>query len=328
MKCKYCNFENNPGDRYCENCGASLEESLGAMSDISAVMPQNTASGSNQSTGMADVTSQPINNVQSSSQPSGYGQQGGYNGQPTGYGQQGGYNGQPNGYGQQGGYNGQPNGYGQQGGYNGQPTGYGQQGGYNGQPTGYGQQGGYNSQPNGYGQPMPYGNPQFGLDQMYMNTSDESPKYVEFGEAIKLFFKNYVNFSGRSTRSEFWYAFLFTFLVSLGVRFIGRLLGSSIETYLNWIQMVAFLLPNISIEIRRLHDVGKSGWWILGSFFVMLITFASMINASSLRSALSLLTIGYLIALVLAIMLIIFWCRPSVGPNQWGKPAIPTNYRR
>ena len=289
MKCKYCNFENNPGDRYCENCGASLEESLGAMSDISAVMPQNTASGSNQSTGMADVTSQPINNVQSSSQPSGYGQQGGYNGQPTGY---------------------------------------GQQGGYNGQPTGYGQQGGYNGQPNGYGQPMPYGNPQFGLDQMYMNTSDESPKYVEFGEAIKLFFKNYVNFSGRSTRSEFWYAFLFTFLVSLGVRFIGRLLGSSIETYLNWIQMVAFLLPNISIEIRRLHDVGKSGWWILGSFFVMLITFASMINASSLRSALSLLTIGYLIALVLAIMLIIFWCRPSVGPNQWGKPAIPTNYRR
>ena len=263
MKCKYCNFENNPGDRYCENCGASLEESLGAMSDISAVMPQNTASGSNQSTGMADITSQPTNNAQSSSQPSGYGQQGGYN-----------------------------------------------------------------SQPNGYGQPMPYGNPQFGLDQMYMNTSDESPKYVEFGEAIKLFFKNYVNFSGRSTRSEFWYAFLFTFLVSLGVRFIGRLLGSSIETYLNWIQMVAFLLPNISIEIRRLHDVGKSGWWILGSFFVMLITVAAMLNATSLRSALGLLSIGYLIALVLAIMLIIFWCRPSVGPNQWGKPAMPTNYRR
>ena len=289
MKCKYCNFENNPGDRYCENCGASLEESLGAMSDISAVMPQNTASGSNQSTGMADITSQPTNNAQSSSQPSGYGQQGGYNGQPTGYGQQGGYNGQPN---------------------------------------GYGQQGGYNSQPNGYGQPMPYGNPQFGLDQMYMNTSDESPKYVEFGAAIKLFFKNYVNFSGRSTRSEFWYAFLFTFLVSLGVRFIGRLLGSSIETYLNWIQMVAFLLPNISIEIRRLHDVGKSGWWILGSFFVMLITVAAMLNATSLRSALGLLSIGYLIALVLAIMLIIFWCRPSVGPNQWGKPAMPTNYRR
>ena len=36
MKCKYCNYENNPGDKYCENCGASIEENVG-MNDISAI---------------------------------------------------------------------------------------------------------------------------------------------------------------------------------------------------------------------------------------------------------------------------------------------------
>ena len=73
--------------------------------------------------------------------------------------------------------------------------------------------------PQGYAQPNTYA---------YSNESTTgSPKRVGFGEAIKLFFVNYVNFTGRSTASEYWWAFLFNFLVSLCTAWIpvvGQLL--------------------------------------------------------------------------------------------------------
>ena len=75
-----------------------------------------------------------------------------------------------------------------------------------------------------------------------------------FVEAIKACFGKYATFEGRARRSEYWYFCLFGFVVGL---------------VLGWIPVVgmlislAFLLPSISVGVRRLHDVGKSGWWYL-----------------------------------------------------------------
>ena len=97
---------------------------------------------------------------------------------------------------------------------------------------------------------------------------------MSFGQAIKSFFINYVNFKGRARRSEFWFAVLFTSLVSMAISIIApghTELVNGIEiqqsSALSNLWQLATLLPSLSISWRRLHDVDKSGgWW----FFVFL----------------------------------------------------------
>ena len=81
----------------------------------------------------------------------------------------------------------------------------------------------------------------------------------EFIAVVKhVFLKNYVNFQGRATRKEFWYAFLFNFVIT----FILGLFGKT-GTILTGIWSLAVLLPTLSVAARRLHDINKTGWLIL-----------------------------------------------------------------
>lgn len=81
---------------------------------------------------------------------------------------------------------------------------------------------------------------------------------ISFVEAIKLYFSNYVNFSGRSRRSEYWYVVLFNVVVMLILSVLPKSLA-----FIGTIWSLGTLLPSIALFIRRLHDIGKSGWWIL-----------------------------------------------------------------
>lgn len=81
---------------------------------------------------------------------------------------------------------------------------------------------------------------------------------VSFVEAIKLFFSNYTNFSGRSRRSEYWYAALFNVLVAL----VLGVLPKSVS-FIGTLWTLGTLIPGLALAIRRLHDIGKSGWWLL-----------------------------------------------------------------
>jgi uncharacterized membrane protein YhaH (DUF805 family) len=71
---------------------------------------------------------------------------------------------------------------------------------------------------------------------------------------------NYANFDGRARRSEYWYFYLFNFIISFLVGFVGGVLG--IE-WLGAVYFIAVLVPTIAAGVRRMHDVGKSGWFIL-----------------------------------------------------------------
>jgi uncharacterized membrane protein YhaH (DUF805 family) len=72
--------------------------------------------------------------------------------------------------------------------------------------------------------------------------------------------QNYANFSGRARRKEYWMFVLFNFIASFILGFIGGLLDFPLLANL---YSLAILLPSIAVAVRRMHDVGKSGWYVL-----------------------------------------------------------------
>lgn len=87
---------------------------------------------------------------------------------------------------------------------------------------------------------------------------------VEFTEAIRSGFQNYVTFSGRARRAEYWWWTLFYILMSVVAAFADYALASS--SRLPLVGLIFFLvamLPYLSVAVRRFHDIGKSGWWVL-----------------------------------------------------------------
>ena len=84
---------------------------------------------------------------------------------------------------------------------------------------------------------------------------------MTFIDAIKAGFKNFANFKGTASRSEFWYWVLFTTLLNLVLSQIDALAGiGSTGMGLSSIASLVLFIPNISIIFRRLHDAGFSGW--------------------------------------------------------------------
>jgi uncharacterized membrane protein YhaH (DUF805 family) len=84
---------------------------------------------------------------------------------------------------------------------------------------------------------------------------------MTFVDAIKAGFKNFANFKGTASRSEFWYWVLFTTLLNLVLSQIDALAGlGSTSMGLSSIASLVLFIPNISVIFRRLHDAGYSGW--------------------------------------------------------------------
>jgi len=84
-----------------------------------------------------------------------------------------------------------------------------------------------------------------------------------FADAVKAFFTNYTNFSGRSSRSEYWWPQLFIFVVGFLIGFVVGLVSESLAGIVALVFQLAILIPAIALSVRRLHDHDKSGWWLL-----------------------------------------------------------------
>ncbi|OEU73639.1 MAG: hypothetical protein BA874_12290 [Desulfuromonadales bacterium C00003068] len=76
--------------------------------------------------------------------------------------------------------------------------------------------------------------------------------------------KNYAGFSGRARRKEYWMFLLFNMIIAVVLGFIEGLFGS--PGILGSIYSLAVLVPSIAVSMRRLHDTGRSGWWMLIGF--------------------------------------------------------------
>jgi uncharacterized membrane protein YhaH (DUF805 family) len=90
---------------------------------------------------------------------------------------------------------------------------------------------------------------------------------VSFAEAVRSVLSSYATFSGRARRSEFWWFALFMLLVGIVTGILDAVLGTRAGDsgigIINLVASLALLLPNLAVSVRRLHDTGRSGWWIL-----------------------------------------------------------------
>ena len=76
--------------------------------------------------------------------------------------------------------------------------------------------------------------------------------------------KKWNDFSGRARRTEFWMFILVNFFVSFGLAMLETAFGSF--GLISWIYSLIYLVPLLAVTVRRLHDTGKPGLWVIGMF--------------------------------------------------------------
>ncbi len=110
---------------------------------------------------------------------------------------------------------------------------------------------------------------------------------MNFVQAVTSCLKlNYANFSGRASRSELWFFILFYCLAMIALGILSAIVHPAI-----YILALGLVIPGLAVQIRRLHDVGRSGWFI----FINLVP-------------------------IVGPLLLLYWAvQPSApGSNQWG----------
>ena len=131
---------------------------------------------------------------------------------------------------------------------------------------------------------------------------------MTFIDAVRSGFSNYVTFSGRARRSEFWFWFLFAIIAGVVAAVLDSMLfpammdvqtemGDGVASFsaqggpISALVSLGLFLPGLAVAVRRLHDVDRSGWWLLLAF----------------------------VPLIGIIVLIVWWCTEGTrGPNRFG----------
>ncbi len=122
---------------------------------------------------------------------------------------------------------------------------------------------------------------------------------------------HYFDFQGRARRSEFWWYILVVIVIQIILSIIQRFIGTQILTAL---LSLALLLPNLGISVRRLHDLEKSGWWILLPLAPMILVVLCMFMFQWTLSM-----IFGLVTLACSILLIYWYAMPGTsGTNKYG----------
>lgn len=113
--------------------------------------------------------------------------------------------------------------------------------------------------------------------------------------ALSTSFSNYANFSDRSGRTEYWtFAIVFLVVSSIGMLIDNAIFGSNGVPWIELLIGAAALVPHVAVGVRRLHDIGKSGWLILVALTVI------------------------------GILLLLYWyLQPSEGENAYGSGPLP-----
>lgn len=101
--------------------------------------------------------------------------------------------------------------------------------------------------------------------------SEQTDQYVPSGFGCYTYaLKNYAKFTGRARRREYWMFFLINFVIAFLLGMVDGLLGTfNAEAQvglLGTLYSLFVLIPSIALSVRRLHDIGRTGWWLLIAF--------------------------------------------------------------
>lgn len=91
----------------------------------------------------------------------------------------------------------------------------------------------------------------------------DRPAFICEGNVVNWYLaalRNYAGFSGRARRTEYWMFVLFNAMAVVALAIVGAVVGTSLLVLL---YELAVLLPSLAVSVRRLHDTGRSGWWLL-----------------------------------------------------------------
>ena len=148
--------------------------------------------------------------------------------------------------------------------------------------------------------PQPTHQSQTGPDGLYIGAPSR-----KFGEAISTCFNKFFTFSGRASRSEYWYFSLFNFII--GLIPLVNLIG------------IVLIIPGLAVGVRRLHDTNRSGWWMVAPFFAILVIgfFAGLADLRNPQGGMAALAglafVGW------TITMLVFMCtKGDPGQNRFG----------
>ncbi|WP_156254288.1 DUF805 domain-containing protein [Sandarakinorhabdus oryzae] len=158
--------------------------------------------------------------------------------------------------------------------------------------------------------------------------------------------QRYAQFSGRAPRAEYWWFVLFSILVGIPVGMIDAIMGIQLAGPL---LSLGLLLPSLAVSVRRLHDLDRTGWWVLAPLLIILptIAIAAVMGAggaiagllgsgeaagAGAGGAMIVLGVGLLAGGIISIVMLIWYCsRGTAGDNRYGpdplaEAANPTLY--
>ena len=183
---------------------------------------------------------------------------------------------------------------------------------------------------------------------MQQSSMPQTRPMMTLQESVKTCIRKYADFSGRATRAEYWWWLLATLIVSFGVGaldgFIAYLAGSYGFSPLSTIFGLAVLLPDLAVTCRRLHDIGKSGWWqlawliigVLGAIPLIVGVIVFVVSGfygsgdwwsgaewQVETGGLVALMVGIIVSLLVWLALVIWWIvwlsrQGQTGPNRYG----------
>lgn len=155
--------------------------------------------------------------------------------------------------------------------------------------------------------------------------------------------KRYAQFSGRSRRMEYWMWVLFVVIATIVLSVLDSILGLGGRTQVGpgavpggysygagvsggWLANIfslAVLIPGLAVSVRRLHDVNRSGWWLLVPLAPYAVGFAILFTLTAGGGGVSGLLVLSMLAMVAgligAIVLLVWFCMPgTVGTNDYG----------
>ncbi|MBR5831794.1 MAG: DUF805 domain-containing protein [Bacteroidales bacterium] len=164
----------------------------------------------------------------------------------------------------------------------------------------------------------------WGLNPKDSSTPEEDIVNIDCFKYFVKCFKQYVDFHGRASRAEFWMFFGVCYMAQLVFSIVMNVSqGVSVDavnpiSLIYLVYLMVIFIPSLAVGVRRLHDIGKSGWYLAGALILaVILAFAIGLAIAFKSNVVAIVSMILLIALILA-----FYIVPALkgqpGENKWG----------